>query len=220
MRTTTYRLLPSAILFVVWWGGYFEAASTSSQAASVGFDWDLVASDVHPTLKYFPSATSANVFGFGPFEFLQGALGTSNNIFGLPTVLASVRGNPSNLTFEFGNFTLPLPGPNTTAMPLDEGSYEDGDATGTAVQIYLPGAMPNFDNTLFVKNAGTTVAQGRVTRVVIETIIAGPPSPFPVHQVSLSSTCSLPATPNMNSTTRSASTQLSSTPCSNSPTAP
>ncbi len=64
-------------------------------------------------------------------------------------------------------------------MPLDEGSFEDGDATGTAVQIYLPGAMPNFDNTLIVKNAGTPVAQGRVTRVVIETIIAGPPKPIP-----------------------------------------
>ena len=179
MNTMSQRSIAQTMLFLACWSGYFMAPPTLCSAALVGFDWDLVASDVHPALKYFPSATSANVFGFGPFEFLQGGLGTANNISGLPTILASVGGNPSNLTFEFGNFALPLPGPNTTAMPFDAGSFEDGDATGTSVQIYLPGNLPDYDNTLIVKNSGTPIAQGRVTRVVIETIIAGPPKPIP-----------------------------------------
>jgi len=176
---STKRSLTSALLFVACWCGYFAALPTHCQAATVGFDWDLVASDLHPTLKYFPAATSANVFTTGPFQNLHGGIGTATSIMGMPTLLDSFGGNASNLTFEFGNFSLPLPGSPTPAMPLEAESFVNGDSTGVAVQTYLPGAMPNFDNTLIVKNAGSPIAQGRVTRVVIETVIAGSPNPIP-----------------------------------------
>ncbi len=108
MKSTAKCSMTHAMLLVVCWCGYTATSPPPCQAASVEFDWDLVASDVHPTLKYFPSATSANVFGFGPFKFLQGALGTANSIAGLPTILNSLGGDPTNLTFEFGNFFAPL----------------------------------------------------------------------------------------------------------------
>lgn len=164
MKTfTTLALLGMALL-----------GNSASQGASIVFDWNIVSSDVHPTFEYFPTAAAApNVFTTGPFQNFQGGIGMASSITGLPAILAAVGGIPSNLTFEVGNFTLPLGGSPTPALSLDSGSFVNGDSTGTAIQTYLPGALPGFNNTLIVKNAGTPIAQGRITRVVSETVNLG-----------------------------------------------
>jgi len=174
MKATTTKLMFHGLVVTACWCGYLGALTDSCQAVSIGVDWNFVASDVHPTLEYFPTAAAApNVFTDGPFQNLQGGIGTVTSFNDLPTILNAVGGNPSNLTFEFGNFTLPLVALPTPVMPLDTGSFVNGDVSGTAVQTYLPGALPNFDNTLIVKNAGVPVAQGRVTQVVVETVNLG-----------------------------------------------
>ena len=131
-------------------------------AASFGFDYTTVASNLHPTERFFGSTDPDNA----PFTILRYGFGQVTSLVGLPTTSAGINA-PGDLTFVFGSDDVSNP---VEALSLS--AFDNGLSDGTANETYTPDGV-NDVPTLTVFNMGTAVATGSILKIALDIDTSG-----------------------------------------------
>lgn len=130
---------------------------TTGLAPGFEFSFEGIASDLHPTLRYFGSSDP----NLAPFQIIRHGEVTLSSLTRFPKTLAAAGNDPANVTIEFGSDN---PASLVEVISLD--SFDNGLSTGTVNQTYRPDGQLAPDGTqsddpaitLFV--SGTAVAEG------------------------------------------------------------
>jgi len=123
----------------------------------LGFNFTVVASDLHPTLRYFGSSDPADA----PFRIVRYGQVVLDRLTGFPQTLAAADNTPGNLTIEFGSSD-----PDNPVEVISLSSFNNGLATGVGNQTYAPnGALAGSGTqtdvpTVTLFNSGVPVAEG------------------------------------------------------------
>ena len=131
-------------------------------AASFGFDYTTVASNLHPTERFFGSTDPDNA----PFTILRYGFGQVTSLVGLPTTSAGINA-PGDLTFVFGSDDV-----NNPVEALSLSAFDNGLSDGTANETYTPDGV-NDVPTLTVFNMGTAVATGSILKIALDIDTSG-----------------------------------------------
>ena len=126
-------------------------------AASLGFDYTTVASDLHPTERFYGDTDPENA----PFTIIRYGFGEVTSLEGLPAT-AALTGVPGNLTFKFGSSDV-----NNPVEVLTLSTFDDGLTDGTANEIYTPDGVDD-DPAITLYNNGTPIATGSLLRISLE----------------------------------------------------
>lgn len=123
----------------------------------LGFNFTVVASDLHPTLRYFGSPDPADA----PFQIIRYGSVVLDRLTGFPLTLAASGNNPENLTIEFGSSD-----PDNPEEVISLSSFNNGLQTGVGNQTYAPNGSRAPDGTqtdmptVTLFNSGVAVAEG------------------------------------------------------------
>lgn len=124
--------------------------------AAIQFDFTTIASDLHPTFRYFGSPVSSDA----PFTILRYGQGTVTQIQDLPGLNALIA-DPGDITLEFGSADV-----NDVQEVVTLSDFDDGLTDGLANQIYTPDGndMPE----LIISHMGTPVIRAEVEVISLE----------------------------------------------------
>ena len=136
-----------------------EVLEDRSLLAAFGFDFDVIGSELHQTLRAFGSPDPSDA----PYTQLRYGQGTINSLTDFPN-LAAASIQPSDITFQFGSDNA---ADNLVALSLDDTSFDDGTSDGVVNQFYVPGA--GTDNSLTVFNDGVAAATGNLISIEVRT---------------------------------------------------
>jgi hypothetical protein len=159
-RRTVRRLrLQKSPLSAVCSAARVEVLEDRTLLAAFGFDFDVIGSDLHQTLRAFGSSDPDDA----PYTQLRYGQGTISSLTDFPN-LAAASIQPSDITFQFGSDNA---ADNLVALSLDDSSFDDGTSDGVVNQFYVPGA--GTDNSLTVFNDGVAVATGNLISIEVRT---------------------------------------------------
>ena len=133
------------------------AIDTTSASAEFTFGFEAIASDIHPSLRYFGSADPNQA----PFQIIRYGEITLSSLTGLPATLAAAGNNPSNITITVGSNN-----PSNIVEVISLDSFDDGSATNVVNQTYRPNGVMAPDGTqtdvptATIAISGVPVAQG------------------------------------------------------------
>ncbi|NQV25186.1 MAG: hypothetical protein HQ518_12550, partial [Rhodopirellula sp.] len=133
------------------------AIDTNSASPEFAFGFEAIASDIHPTLRYFGSPNA----GQAPFQIIRYGEIKLSSLTGLPATLAAAGNDPANIVIRVGSDDPTNP---VEVISLD--SFNDGLSSGTVNQTYrpngslAPGGTQTDVPTATVFVSGVAVAEG------------------------------------------------------------
>lgn len=146
------------------------AIDTTSASAQFTFGFEAIASDLHPTLRYFNSPLSSDA----PFQIIRYGEITLNSLAGLPQLLAAAGNDPSQITITVGSND-----PGNIVEVISLASFDNGLSDGVANQTYQPngslspsGSQADMP-TATISISGTPVAQGTFEELSLDVNSSG-----------------------------------------------